>query len=83
MCYLVAGCLPAPIDIASQGCRLVLLGLNYHSAAGRRATAQLLPLMKTELYEWARGLAGENATCSIGCYVALVEHLAPQAAGSR
>jgi hypothetical protein len=60
MCYLVAGCLPAPLD-AGQGCRLVLLGVNQHSAAGRRSMAQLLPLMKTELYEWARSLAGTAA----------------------
>jgi hypothetical protein len=33
MCYLVAGCLSAPTDIPSQGCCLVLLGLNHHSAA--------------------------------------------------
>lgn len=58
MCYLVAGCLPAPID-AGPGCRLVLLGLNHATAAGRRGMAQLLPLMRSELYEWARTLAGE------------------------
>jgi hypothetical protein len=33
---------------------------------------QLLPLMKTELYEWSRGLAGENATLKLEawCFVA-------------
>jgi hypothetical protein len=32
MCYLVAGCLPAPLD-AGQSCRLALLALSHHGAA--------------------------------------------------
>jgi hypothetical protein len=72
MCYLVAGCIPTPLD-AGPSSRLVLLGLNAHTAAGRRGMAQLLPLMKTELYEWARGLAGR---CDLQIVVALEKRAA-------
>lgn len=57
MCYLVAGVTPTPAD-AGPAARLLLLGINHTTVLGQRAMRQLLPLMRTEVYEWARSLAG-------------------------
>jgi hypothetical protein len=58
VCYLVAGVTPTPID-TGPAARMLLLGLNHTTVAGQQAMRQLLPLMRSEVYEWARGLAGE------------------------
>lgn len=58
MCYLVAGVTPTPLD-AGPAARMLLLGINHTTMAGQRAMRQMLPLMRSEVYEWARGLAGE------------------------
>lgn len=59
VCYLVAGVTPTPID-AGPAARMLLLGLNHNTVAGQQAMRQLLPLMRSEVYEWARSLAGES-----------------------
>jgi hypothetical protein len=59
MCYLVAGTSPAPIDAGPAAARLLLLGLDHRSTAGQRGMSQLLPLLRAEVYEWGRLLAGK------------------------
>lgn len=60
VCYLVAGVTPVPID-AGAAARMLLLGVNHTTTAGLKAMRQLLPLMRSEVYEWSRSLAGEAA----------------------
>lgn len=77
MSYLVAGCLPVPLD-AGPSARLLLLGVDHHSTQGRRAMAQLLPLLRMEVYEWARNLAGAGRACSAAQLPAAAAGLARQ-----
>jgi hypothetical protein len=60
VCYLVAGVTPAPLDVGPAA-RMLLLGVNHTTIAGQSAMRQLLPLMRSEVYEWARSLAGGDA----------------------
>jgi len=60
VCYLVAGVTPTPLD-AGPAARMLLLGVNHTTTAGQRAMRQALPLMRSEVYEWARLLAGTAA----------------------
>jgi hypothetical protein len=59
MCYLVAGCLPAPLGLGAAS-RLLLLGVDHSSSSGLRGLVQVIPLLRTEVYEWAKGLSGEG-----------------------
>jgi hypothetical protein len=64
VCYLVAGVTPTPLD-AGPAARMLLLGINHTTIAGQRAMRQLLPLMRSEVYEWARSLAGGECCAAI------------------
>lgn len=66
MCYLVAGVAPTPLD-AGPAARMLLLGVNHTTTAGQRHMRHLLPLMRSEVYEWAKGLAGERQAL-VGSY---------------
>lgn len=57
VCYLLAGVTPAAID-AGPVARMLLLGIDHRSVKGQRAMRHLLPLMRAEVYEWARCLDG-------------------------
>lgn len=59
MCYLVAGVTPTPLD-AGHAARMLLLGVDHTTPGGLKCMQQLLPLMRSEVYEWARLLAGEQ-----------------------
>lgn len=57
VCYLVAGVAPTPLD-AGPAARMLLLGVNHTTTSGQRHMRQLLPLMRSDVYEWAKALAG-------------------------
>jgi hypothetical protein len=42
---------------------MLLLGVDHTTPGGLKCMQQLLPLMRSEVYEWARLLAGEQQFC--------------------
>jgi hypothetical protein len=67
VCYLVAGVTPTPLD-AGHTARMLLLGVDHTTPGGLKSMQQLLPLMRSEVYEWARLLAGEFCIVSFPCW---------------
>jgi hypothetical protein len=54
VCYLAASCLPMPHD--APDCKLLLLGADHRQRG--HAFPHAAAILRTEVYEYARALAG-------------------------